>query len=95
MTAVEERLARIEEKLDRLVEEVAHECALHTACRAVQAEHHKTLYGNGTDGLKLDVADLKHSRQVFRWGFRLVWTALMALSGALLGGAAQAWFRGP
>ncbi|MGB9640666.1 MAG: hypothetical protein ACPL4H_07105 [Anaerolineales bacterium] len=80
--------------MDHLIAEVARESALNATYREIQAEHHRILYGgNGSAGLKLDVADLQHSRDVLRWGLRLVWMAVMALSGAVLGGISQAWFQ--
>ncbi len=34
--------------------------AQNTATREMIAEHHKTLYGNGSPGLRHDVAELRH-----------------------------------
>ena len=77
MTA-DERLVRIEVKLDRLMEATASSVALHDACRKQQCEHHATLYGNDRDGLKGRVASLENSRWYGRVGIGALWALFLA-----------------
>lgn len=79
----DERLGRIESKLDDLRETVATSCALHDACRKQQQEHHATLYGNGRDGLRSRVESLEHSRRLARAGFGALWAVILAAVAAI------------
>jgi len=74
----DERLGRIEAKLDSLTETLASSCALHDACRNQQREHHGTLYGNGKEGLAARVQSLEHSRWLIRVGFTGLWAVALA-----------------
>ena len=56
-------------------------------CRAQVAEHRETLYGNGKDGLKADVQDLKTVSRVKRW----VIGTLLAAVGVVIGGLGAVW----
>lgn len=83
MTA-DERLGRIEDKLDRLIETTAASVALHDACRRQQREHHATLYGNGRDGIKTRVESLEHFRGLVRIGIGVLWAAIGSAVTALV-----------
>lgn len=87
----DDRLLRIEEKLDRLDNTLARSCALHEACLARQEEHRATLYGNGKNGLKTRVESLEHSRQFARLWFGGLWAAVLVAWAALLKWFAKAF----
>ena len=85
----DERLVRIESKLDDLRETVASSVATHDACRQQQREHHATLYGNGKSGLKSRLEALEHFRNLVRVGICALWTVLGAAVSLAVGWVAK------
>jgi hypothetical protein len=78
----DERLIRIEDKVDDLRELTAASTALHDACRNQQREHHATLYGE--TGLKDRVGSLEYSRFLARIGFTGLWAVVLVTLAAVL-----------
>lgn len=67
----EERLARMEEKIDGLVLDMATVKAM----RSQVEEHHERIYGNGQPGLIKDVDRLKQWKKSLYWLVGLLGTA--------------------
>lgn len=76
----DERLARIDDKLDTLATTLTRSCVQHEACLQRQMEHHKTLFGK--DGLKTRVESLEQSRWLARIGLTALWGVILAGAGA-------------
>lgn len=72
----DDRLVRIEAKVDDLREMTAASTALHNACRKQQGEHHATLYG--PNGVTYRVQSLEHSRWYARAAFGGLWAVVIA-----------------
>jgi len=86
-----EEFRRMREQTDKLVEgqgklltalEVAESAC--QACRRDVAGMSSVVYGNGSPGLKGNVASLMETRANMRWGFGLIWSALVAIVAAVI-----------
>lgn len=96
VTRIHERMDELFGAVSTIQQDVAALKATCPGCTGSIGNLKTILYGppsNGSNpGLIGRVASLENSRHTARWAFRLMWTALFMLAGAVLGGAAQGWF---
>jgi hypothetical protein len=92
-----ERLDRLDDKLDRIMETVTRQVAICGPTRARLDALFETVYGNGQDGLLRKVERLETVREISKRGFwALVSLVAAIVSGAVLavGGTVFSWLRG-
>lgn len=83
-TTESEKIDKLRQELHEYHEEIVGLLTEHKICRREFADLTTVVYGNGAPGLKGQVASLIETRSNMRWGFGLIWSAVVAVTAAVI-----------
>lgn len=81
----EHTLAVIELTAQRVVKEHAASCPYADVVHNLRLDVYGIPGDKDNEGIKAQVKDLQHSRNILKWGLRAAWAALLAGVGILFG----------